>query len=71
MATRATGWALLSSASVQEAMDFALIARASTLAARVPEDLRRLLALARADAEQRYRYYEQLANAGGPHREHA
>jgi pyruvate-ferredoxin/flavodoxin oxidoreductase len=36
MATRATGWALLSSASVQEAMDMALIAQASTLEARVP-----------------------------------
>ncbi|MCU0497417.1 MAG: pyruvate:ferredoxin (flavodoxin) oxidoreductase [Anaerolineae bacterium] len=36
MATRATGWAMLSSASVQEAQDFALIAQASTLQARVP-----------------------------------
>ena len=36
MATRATGWALLSSASVQEAMDMALIAQAATLEARVP-----------------------------------
>jgi hypothetical protein len=36
MATRATGWALLSSASVQEAMDLALIAQSATLAARVP-----------------------------------
>lgn len=36
MATRATGFALLSSASVQEAMDFALIAQAATLEARVP-----------------------------------
>src|SRR5215472_6044859 len=36
MATRATGWALLSSASVQEAMDLALISQAATLEARVP-----------------------------------
>lgn len=36
MATRATGWGLLASASVQEAQDFALIAQATTLAARVP-----------------------------------
>src|SRR5689334_12087520 len=36
MATRGTGWALLSSASVQEAMDMALIAQAATLEARVP-----------------------------------
>lgn len=36
MAVRATGWGLLSSASVQEAQDFALIAQATTLKARVP-----------------------------------
>ena len=36
MATRATGWALLSSGSVQEAMDFALIAQAATLESRIP-----------------------------------
>ncbi len=36
MATRPTGWALLSSASVQEAQDLALIAQAATLEARVP-----------------------------------
>ncbi|MCS6843623.1 MAG: pyruvate:ferredoxin (flavodoxin) oxidoreductase [Caldilineales bacterium] len=36
MATRSTGWALLCSSSVQEVMDFALIAQASTLQARVP-----------------------------------
>lgn len=36
MATRATGFALFSSASVQEAMDFATIAQAATLEARVP-----------------------------------
>jgi pyruvate-ferredoxin/flavodoxin oxidoreductase len=36
MATRASGFALLASASVQEAMDFALIAQAATLAARIP-----------------------------------
>lgn len=36
MAARSTGFALLSSASVQEAMDFALIAQASTLESRVP-----------------------------------
>ena len=36
MATRATGFALLSSASVQEAHDFALIAHAATLQSRVP-----------------------------------
>ncbi|MCS6846834.1 MAG: pyruvate:ferredoxin (flavodoxin) oxidoreductase [Anaerolineae bacterium] len=36
MATRSTGWAMLFANSVQEVMDFALIAQASTLAARVP-----------------------------------
>src|ERR1700758_103774 len=36
MAVRASGFALLSSASVQEAHDAALIAQAATLAARVP-----------------------------------
>jgi pyruvate-ferredoxin/flavodoxin oxidoreductase len=36
MATRATGFALLASRSVQEAQDLALIAHASTLEARVP-----------------------------------
>ena len=36
MATRATGFALLCSASVQEAMDFALIAQASSLESRIP-----------------------------------
>jgi pyruvate-ferredoxin/flavodoxin oxidoreductase len=36
MAARQTGWAMLASASVQEAMDFALIAQAATLEARVP-----------------------------------
>ncbi len=36
MAARATGWGLLASASVQEAQDFALIAQAATLSARVP-----------------------------------
>lgn len=36
MAARATGFALLSAASVQEVMDFGLIAQASTLEARVP-----------------------------------
>ena len=36
MAVRQTGWALLSSASVQEAHDFAAIAQASTLKTRVP-----------------------------------
>ncbi len=36
MAARATGWAMLFSSSVQEVMDFALIAQASTLKARVP-----------------------------------
>ncbi len=36
MAVRQTGFALLSSASVQEAHDFALIAQASTLRSRVP-----------------------------------
>jgi pyruvate-ferredoxin/flavodoxin oxidoreductase len=36
MACRSTGWAMLSSASVQEAQDMALIAHAATLAARVP-----------------------------------
>ncbi len=36
MAARATGWGMLFSASVQEIMDLALIAQASTLEARVP-----------------------------------
>jgi len=36
MATRATGFALLASNSVQEAMDFALIAQAATLESRLP-----------------------------------
>ncbi|MCX7826745.1 MAG: pyruvate:ferredoxin (flavodoxin) oxidoreductase, partial [Verrucomicrobiae bacterium] len=36
MSVRATGWALLSSNSVQEVMDMALIAQAATLEARVP-----------------------------------
>ena len=36
MATRATGFAMLASNSVQEVMDFALIAHAATLEARVP-----------------------------------
>ena len=36
MATRSTGFALISSASVQEVMDFALIAQAATLESRIP-----------------------------------
>ena len=36
MGVRSTGWAMLASASVQEAMDFALIAQSATLEARVP-----------------------------------
>lgn len=36
MAVRQTGWAMLGSANAQEAMDFALIAQAATLEARVP-----------------------------------
>ena len=36
MTTRTTGWAMLFANSVQETMDFALIAQASTLRARVP-----------------------------------
>lgn len=36
MAARATGWAMLGSASVQEAQDFALIAHAVTLETRIP-----------------------------------
>ncbi|HTL71591.1 MAG TPA: pyruvate:ferredoxin (flavodoxin) oxidoreductase [Candidatus Eisenbacteria bacterium] len=36
MAARGTGWAILSSASVQEAADFALIAYASTFKSRIP-----------------------------------
>jgi pyruvate-ferredoxin/flavodoxin oxidoreductase len=36
MAARSTGWAMLASASVQEAHDFALIAQAATLESRVP-----------------------------------
>jgi pyruvate-ferredoxin/flavodoxin oxidoreductase len=36
MAARPTGWAMLASASVQEAHDLALVAHAATLASRVP-----------------------------------
>jgi pyruvate-ferredoxin/flavodoxin oxidoreductase len=36
LSTRSTGFALLGSASVQEAMDFALIAQAATLESRIP-----------------------------------
>ncbi len=36
MSVRSTGWALLSSASVQEAMDLALISQAATLESRIP-----------------------------------
>ncbi|MBI6546760.1 MAG: pyruvate:ferredoxin (flavodoxin) oxidoreductase, partial [Cyanobacteria bacterium NC_groundwater_1444_Ag_S-0.65um_54_12] len=36
MAARSTGWAMLFASSVQEVMDFALIAQASTLQTRVP-----------------------------------
>ncbi|MDZ7290867.1 MAG: pyruvate:ferredoxin (flavodoxin) oxidoreductase [candidate division KSB1 bacterium] len=36
MATRSTGFAMIASASIQEVMDFALIAQAATLEARVP-----------------------------------
>jgi pyruvate-ferredoxin/flavodoxin oxidoreductase len=36
MATRGTGWAMLASSSVQEAMDMALISQAATLGSRVP-----------------------------------
>jgi pyruvate-ferredoxin/flavodoxin oxidoreductase len=36
MAVRQTGWALLSASSVQEVMDFALIAQAAALESRVP-----------------------------------
>jgi pyruvate-ferredoxin/flavodoxin oxidoreductase len=36
MAVRQTGWGLLCSSTVQEAMDFALIAQAATLESRVP-----------------------------------
>lgn len=36
MAARPTGWAMLCSASVQEAHDFALIAQAATLESRIP-----------------------------------
>ena len=36
MAARSTGWAMLASASVQEAPDFALIAQAATLRSRIP-----------------------------------
>src|SRR5438093_3638615 len=36
MAVRSTGWAMLCSASVQEAQDFALIAQAATLESRLP-----------------------------------
>src|SRR5437867_7915008 len=36
MATRSTGWGMLFSNSIQEVMDFALIAQAATLSSRVP-----------------------------------
>ncbi|MCP4481308.1 MAG: pyruvate:ferredoxin (flavodoxin) oxidoreductase [bacterium] len=36
MACRSTGWGMLASSSVQEAMDFALISQAATLKSRVP-----------------------------------
>ena len=36
MAARQTGWAMLCSTSVQEAMDFALISQAATLKSRIP-----------------------------------
>src|SRR5213083_2603892 len=36
MATRSTGWAMLMANSVQEVMDFALIAQAATLRSRIP-----------------------------------
>jgi pyruvate-ferredoxin/flavodoxin oxidoreductase len=36
MAVRQTGWAMLAANSVQEAMDFALIAQAATLESRIP-----------------------------------
>ena len=36
MAARSTGWAMLASSSIQEAMDFALISQAATLESRVP-----------------------------------
>src|SRR5437868_1021001 len=36
MAVRSTGWAMLASASVQEAGDFALIAQAATIRSRIP-----------------------------------
>jgi pyruvate-ferredoxin/flavodoxin oxidoreductase len=36
MATRSTGWGMLASNSIQEIMDFALIAQAATLESRVP-----------------------------------
>ncbi|MFH1395228.1 MAG: pyruvate:ferredoxin (flavodoxin) oxidoreductase [Candidatus Omnitrophota bacterium] len=36
MAARSTGWGLLASTSVQETMDFALIAQAATLESRIP-----------------------------------
>jgi len=36
MACRSTGWAMLTGASVQETMDFALIAQAATLRTRIP-----------------------------------
>ncbi|HSP17314.1 MAG TPA: pyruvate:ferredoxin (flavodoxin) oxidoreductase [Thermoanaerobaculia bacterium] len=36
MAVRSTGWAMLASASVQEAHDFALVAQSATLQSRIP-----------------------------------
>ena len=36
MAARSTGWAMLCSASVQEAQDFALISQAATMESRIP-----------------------------------
>lgn len=38
MACRATGFAMLASNSVQEAMDLALIAKAASLEPRIPAD---------------------------------
>ena len=53
MATRSTGWAMLFANSVQEVMDFALIAQASTLrvASSIPAHLRRLSHFARGDED--------------------
>jgi pyruvate-ferredoxin/flavodoxin oxidoreductase len=59
MAVRATGFALLASASVQEAHDFAAIAQMATLASRVPDRISRRQVVARV-------VYSGAHNISGP-----